>query len=201
MRPFRGQGRRRTSDAACDLDLPAKVDGLAQAVAALTATVPEPRRAAPCWLDLAPDVCAARLAELDGWVREVLAVNCPGSVQPCWAAHPSAVWELSTLREEWLRAYDRTYPDLAERAKDLRALDRPGWPPTLAAREQGAKLSRRPCRAGTTPGGGPVPGNTRPASRCAVISGAVGCRSARPSILHCPGDHPAFAPHRCCLPG
>jgi hypothetical protein len=23
------------------------------------------------------------------------------------------VWELSTLREEWLRVYDRTYPDLA----------------------------------------------------------------------------------------
>jgi hypothetical protein len=125
-----------------DLDLPAKVDGLAQAVAALTAAVPEPRRTAPYWLGLAPDVYAARLAELDRWVREVLAVNYPGSVQPCWAAHPPAVWELSTLREEWLRIYDRTYPDLAGA---LTWHDR--WLPGVVAR-LGPLL--RDCRGGCT---------------------------------------------------
>jgi hypothetical protein len=125
-----------------DLDLPAKVDGLAQAVAALTAAVPEPRRTAPYWLGLAPDVYAARLAELDSWVREVLAVNYPGSVQPCWAAHPPAVWELSTLREEWLRVYDRTYPDLAGA---LTWHDR--WLPGVVAR-LGQLL--RDCRGGCT---------------------------------------------------
>jgi len=41
-------------------------------------------------------------------------------------------------------------------AKDLRALDRPGWPPTLAAREKGAKLSRPGLyRAGYHPEGQP----------------------------------------------
>jgi hypothetical protein len=125
-----------------DLDLPAKVDALAQAVAALTAAVPEPRHTAPYWLGLAPDGHAARLAELDSWVREVLVMNYPGSVQPCWAAHPPAVWELSTLREEWLRVYDRTYPDLAGA---LAWHDR--WLPGVAAR-LGPLL--RDCRGGCT---------------------------------------------------
>jgi hypothetical protein len=125
-----------------DLDLPTKVAELAQAVAALTAAIPEPRHTAPYWLGLAPDVHAARLAELDGWVREVLAVNYPGSVERCWAAHPPAVWELSTLREEWLRVYDRTYPDLAGA---LTWHDR--WLPGVTAR-LGPLL--RDCRGGCT---------------------------------------------------
>jgi hypothetical protein len=125
-----------------DLDLPAKVAALAKEVAALLAAVPEPRHTAPYWLGLPADVHAARLAELDNWVREVLTVNYPGSVQPCWAAHPPAVWELSTLREEWLRVYDRTYPDLAGA---LTWHDR--WLPGVAAR-LGPLL--RDCRGGCT---------------------------------------------------
>jgi hypothetical protein len=78
------------------VDLPAKVAGLAQAVAALAQDEAAPRHTAPYWLELPADVYAARLAELDGWVSTVLAVNDPGSVRPCWAAHPPAVWELST---------------------------------------------------------------------------------------------------------
>jgi hypothetical protein len=125
-----------------DLDLPAKVADLAQAVAALTQDEAAPQRTAPYWLGLAPDVYARRLAELDGWVSEVLAVNYPGSVQPCWAAHPPAVWELSTLREEWLRVYERTYPDLTGA---LAWHDR--WLPGVVAR-LGPLL--RDCRGGCT---------------------------------------------------
>ena len=96
------------------LDLPAKVAELAQAVAAAAGDELAPRHTAPCWLDLAPGVRADRLAELDGWVRGVLVPNYPLALRAgCWASHPDAVWELSTLREEWLRVYDRRYPDLA----------------------------------------------------------------------------------------
>ena len=96
-----------------DLDLPAKLAELARALDARLAADPEPRHTAPFWLGLDPAEYAVRLAELDKWVSGVLAVNYPGSVRPCWAAHPLAVWELSTLAEEWLRVYDRKYPELA----------------------------------------------------------------------------------------
>jgi hypothetical protein len=125
-----------------DLNLPAKVEDLVQAVAALAEDEAAPKRTAPYWLGLAPDVYVRQLAELDTWVSEVLAVNYPGSVEPCWAAHPAAVWELSTLREEWLRVYDRAYPDLAGA---LTWHDR--WLPGVAAR---LSPLLRDCRAGCT---------------------------------------------------
>jgi hypothetical protein len=94
--------------------LPAQVAELAQAVAALSQDETVPRHTAPYWLGLALDVYAARLAELGAWVSEVLAVNYPDALRSaCWASQPAAIWELSTLREEWLRVYDRACPDLA----------------------------------------------------------------------------------------
>jgi hypothetical protein len=96
------------------LDLPAKVDKLAQTVAAALGEDQAPRHTAPYWLDLPADVHAKKLAELDRWVRRVLVPNYPLALRAgCWASHRAAVWELSTLREEWLRIYDRPYPELA----------------------------------------------------------------------------------------
>jgi hypothetical protein len=96
------------------LDLPAKVAELAQTVAAALGEDQASRHTAPYWLDLPADVHAKKLAELDGWVRGVLVPNYPLALPSgCWAAHLDAVWELSTLREEWLRVYDRRYPELA----------------------------------------------------------------------------------------
>ena len=42
---------------------------------------------------------------------------------------PAAVWELSTLREEWLRVYDRTYPDLAGALTWHMTAGCPAWSP------------------------------------------------------------------------
>jgi hypothetical protein len=124
------------------VDLPAKVAELAQAVAAVLGDEPAPRHTAPYWLDLPADVYAARLAELGSWVSGVLEVNYPGSVSPCWAAHPPAIWELSTLAEEWRRVYDRKYPDLAGA---LAWHDR--WLPGAVAR---LRPVTRDCAAGCT---------------------------------------------------
>jgi hypothetical protein len=48
------------------------------------------------------------LAELRGWVETFLRRHYPGyaaRLPRCWASHPEAVWELSTLRAEWQRVY------------------------------------------------------------------------------------------------
>ena len=50
----------------------------------------------------------AMLAELRGWVEEFARRHYPGymaRLPRCWANHPEAVWELSTLRAEWERIY------------------------------------------------------------------------------------------------
>jgi hypothetical protein len=63
---------------------------------------------APYWLGLAPAEQHERLAELYSWVEEFLRPNYPGytsALRPCWPNHPEAIWELSTLRTEWLRTY------------------------------------------------------------------------------------------------
>ena len=49
------------------------------------------------------------LAELSEWVEAFLRRHYPGyaaRLPRCWASHPEAVWELSTLRAEWQRIYD-----------------------------------------------------------------------------------------------
>ena len=51
----------------------------------------------------------AMLAELSEWVGTFLRRHYPGyaaRLPGCWASHPEAVWELSTLRAEWQRIYD-----------------------------------------------------------------------------------------------
>ena len=48
------------------------------------------------------------LAELSEWVETFLRRHYPGyaaRLPRCWASHPEAVWELSTLRAEWERIY------------------------------------------------------------------------------------------------
>jgi hypothetical protein len=48
------------------------------------------------------------LDELRGWVEEFARKHYPAymaRLPACWANHPEAVWELSTLRAEWERVY------------------------------------------------------------------------------------------------
>jgi hypothetical protein len=101
-----------------DVDLAARFDQLAQTVAdALDAAAPR-GPAAPYWIGLDPDTRAARLAELRQWADTVLRTQYGGyELGECWAAHPHAIWELSTLAAEWHRTYGGRRPDLA------RALD------------------------------------------------------------------------------
>jgi regulator of replication initiation timing len=50
----------------------------------------------------------AMLAELREWVDGFARRHYPGylaRLPACWANHPEAVWELSTLRAEWQRVY------------------------------------------------------------------------------------------------
>lgn len=69
---------------------------------------------APYWLEYSDDEYRDALAELASWVWNVLVPNydVPG-IRACWAGHPAAVWELSTLAAEWRRIYDRKNPLLA----------------------------------------------------------------------------------------
>jgi hypothetical protein len=63
---------------------------------------------APYWLGLPPAEHRKQFAELHSWVEDFLRVHYPGyatNLQVCWANHPEAVWELSTLMTEWLRIY------------------------------------------------------------------------------------------------
>ena len=49
-----------------------------------------------------------RLAALGQWVETFFRRHYPGyavRLPRCWANHPEAVWELSTLRAEWQRIY------------------------------------------------------------------------------------------------
>jgi hypothetical protein len=95
-----------------DRNLAAELQALAEAV---TQTLDTRTRgpAAPCWIGLSPDDHAARLTELRQWADTILRREYGGYPLPaCWAAHPHAIWELSTLAAEWHRTYDRQRPDL-----------------------------------------------------------------------------------------
>jgi hypothetical protein len=62
---------------------------------------------APWWC-VGADEGKAMLAELSGWVDGFARRHYPGylaRLPRCWANHPEAVWELSTLRAEWERIY------------------------------------------------------------------------------------------------
>lgn len=72
---------------------------------------------APYWADLPTEEFRQQMAGLGQWVESFLRVHYPGyaaRLPACWANHPEAVWELSTLRAEWVRVYgDKEARDLA----------------------------------------------------------------------------------------
>jgi hypothetical protein len=84
---------------------------LREAISANKLAPPPP----PFWPDLNEAEAAALFAGLRAWTDEFLRRNYAGYViKPCWAAHDEAIWELSTLRAEWLRIYgDPDNRDLA----------------------------------------------------------------------------------------
>lgn len=93
----------------------------------------------------------AMLAELRAWVEDFARRHYPGYMDRlprCWANHPEAVWELSTLRAEWQRIYDD------EDNRDLQgALAwHNKWLPGVLARLQAAiKCDEAGCRAAQPP--------------------------------------------------
>jgi hypothetical protein len=123
--------------------LPARVGELAEALEdALDGGSVQAQ--APFWLDLTEEEWLAELADLTEWVRTVLMPSyrdyTEAIIRPCWANHLAAVWELSTIRAEWRRVYDRKKPELAGA---LNWHDR--WLPGVLARLEKAMHS---CTAG-----------------------------------------------------
>ena len=95
-----------------DRNLAADLADLAQIVTQALDTPPR-GPAAPYWIGLDPDEHAAQLAELTQWADTVLRREYGGYQLPaCWANHPHAIWELSTLAAEWHRTYSRNHPSL-----------------------------------------------------------------------------------------
>jgi hypothetical protein len=90
-------------------------DRLAELARAVTQSFDSPPHAAaaPYWIGLDPAEHAAQLAGLRQWTDTVLRREYGGYQLPgCWANHPHAVWELSTLAAEWHRTYTRNRPSL-----------------------------------------------------------------------------------------
>jgi hypothetical protein len=95
-----------------DRNLAAELTALAELVTQALDTHPH-GPAAPYWIGLSPEDHAARLTELRQWADTILRREYGGYQLPaCWAAHPHAIWELSTLAAEWNRTYNRKNPDL-----------------------------------------------------------------------------------------
>jgi hypothetical protein len=127
------------------LDLTAKLAELAELVSAEIEA-----NTAPYWLEYSDDEYAEALAELAEWVSNVLVPNYDTSgLKACWANHPPVVWELSTLRAEWERIYNRKSPLLAAA---LTWLDRwlPGAMRRVAAVTKDCTAER--CTKGPGPG-------------------------------------------------
>jgi hypothetical protein len=90
-------------------------DGFAELAQAVTDALDTPSRgrAAPYWTGLDPQDHTSQLAELRRWADTILLREYGGYQLPsCWASHPHAIWELSTLAAEWHRTYSRKRPDL-----------------------------------------------------------------------------------------
>jgi hypothetical protein len=72
---------------------------------------------APWWGGLSDGEFRAQMAALREWVETFLRPHYRDymtRLPDCWANHPEAVWELSTLRAEWERVYgDEDNRDLA----------------------------------------------------------------------------------------
>jgi hypothetical protein len=95
-----------------DLNL---ADQFAELAATVTQALESPPRgpAAPYWIGLDPAEHAAQLAELREWTDTVLRREYGGyQFADCWANHPHAIWELSTLAAEWHRTYGSSRPSL-----------------------------------------------------------------------------------------
>ena len=74
-----------------------------------------PHTPAPVWFGLDDADYAKQLADLTQWVERFLIVHYPHVPwQPCWAQHPTALWELGNLWAEHRRIYDRKRPVLAD---------------------------------------------------------------------------------------
>lgn len=72
------------------------------------------RPVVPNWATMTKDEHAAAVADLGEWYTGFLLASYPHTPSaPCWDRHPDALWELSTLRAEWQRVYDRNNPELA----------------------------------------------------------------------------------------
>jgi hypothetical protein len=96
------------------LDLVGQVEELSRTVGAALAAAAPRGPAAPYWLGLDRDAYARQLTELRQWVDIVLREQYRGyELRDCWANHPHAIWELSTLAAEWHHAYGVKHPDLA----------------------------------------------------------------------------------------
>jgi hypothetical protein len=95
------------------LNVAVRFEELARAVAGVLDDGPAYGAAAPYWIGLDPADYAGRLAELTKWTDTVLCPQYGGyQLRGCWANHPHAIWELSTLAAEWHRTYDRARPSL-----------------------------------------------------------------------------------------
>jgi len=60
------------------------------------------------WWHVGREEREAMLAGLREWVEAFLRPNYPEyltRVPPCWPSHWAAIWELSTIRAEWIRVY------------------------------------------------------------------------------------------------
>jgi len=95
-----------------DLNLADRLDELARTVTDALDSPPH-GPAAPCWTGLNPADRASQLTELRQWADTVLRREYGGyQLRGCWANHPHAIWELSTLAAEWHRTYNRRQPSL-----------------------------------------------------------------------------------------
>jgi hypothetical protein len=92
----------------------------------------------------------AMLAELSEWVEDFARRHYPGymtRLPRCWASHPEAVWELSTLRAEWQRIYADT--DNGDLQGALTWHDR-WFPGVLGRLAASVKCDEAGCRVGRT---------------------------------------------------
>lgn len=109
---------------------------------------------APWWDNLDPRQHAQQLTELARWVDGFLRAHypaCTATLPPCWAQHPDALWELSTLRAEW----DRVYGDPQNRDLAGALWWHERWlPGTLTRLARSIPCDSGGCRLRSSPGAG-----------------------------------------------
>lgn len=101
-----------------DVSLADRFDQLAATVTDTLSSGPA-GPAAPYWIGLTDAEHATQLTDLRQWTDTVLRTQYQSyPLRGCWANHPHAIWELSTLAAEWHRTYTRKRPSL-NRALDF----------------------------------------------------------------------------------